>query len=96
MNSEKIVTVQDIDRITERYEVRDVDGFLIGEKAGKSDYRKPEIDRHGIRRFDKWASAESRRYKGNPPWLKAEVQRLEVGAGYVLHIIVRRKEDERS
>lgn len=95
MNSGGIITVQDLDRITERYRVCDADGREIGEKVSKTEYRKPEYDKYGRRRFDRWASFESRRYKGRPPWFTAEVQRLEAGAG-ALKIIVRRRENERG
>ncbi len=95
MNRGDVITVQDIDRIAERYRVCDADGREIGEKVSKTEYRKPEHDKRGRRRFDRWASFESRRYKGKPPWFTAQVQRLEAGTG-VLEIIVRRRENERG
>lgn len=94
MNRTPIVTVRDLDCLTERYEVRDAEGYALGEKFGRGDYRKPSRDKRGRRNYGKWASIEDRQYKTKPPWFNASVQRIVVVAGIVQFRVEKRVVDE--
>lgn len=85
--------LSDLDAVTLNYSVVDQDGYDLGSKSDTRFYLlkekpecgyiyfKPEYDKRGRPYGGKHSSLESRIYKKDPPWLKAEVIKIDTLGG---------------